>query len=88
MTSRIIKLLLVKLTIMSLILTWINSRVLVGSLVLMRRKGEAKRHHRVGATVATEQKRQNGGAGLMVRGRYAMPAVYVRFYAVLGIVKF
>ena len=88
MISRITKLLLVKLTIMSLILTLINSRVLVGSLVLMRRRGEAKRHHRVGATVAIELRPLNGGVGLMVRGRCATLAVYVRVYAVLGIVEF
>lgn len=88
MTSRITKLLLVKLTIMSLILTLINLRVLVGSLVLMRRKGEAKPHHQVGATVATELRRLSGGVGLMVRGRCAMLAVYVRVYAVLGVVEF
>ena len=88
MTSRIIKLLPVKLTIMSLTLTLINLRVLVGSLVLMQRRGEAKRHHRVGATVAIELRRRNGGVGLMVRGRCAMLAVYVRSFAVPGIVKF
>ena len=88
MTSRITKLLPVKLTIMSLTLTLISLRVLVGLLVLTRRRGEAKRHHRVGATVAIEPRRQNGGVGLMVRGRCAMLAVYVRIYAVLGIEKF
>ena len=88
MISRITNPLPVKLTIMSLILTLINLRVLVDSLVLMRRRGEAKRHHRVGATVAIELRRLNGGVGLMVRGRCAMLAVYVRFYAVLGIIEF
>ena len=88
MTSRITKLLPVKLTIMSLTLTLINSRVLVGSLVLMRKRGEVKRHHRVGATVAIEPRRRNGGVGLMVHERCAMLAVYVRNCAVLGTVNF
>ena len=87
MTSRITKPLLVKLTITSLTLTLINLRVLVGLLVLTRRRGEAKRHHRVGAIVAIELRRRNGGVALMVRGRCATLAVYVRVYIVFGVGK-
>ena len=80
MISRITKLLLVRLTTTNLPLTLISSKVLVGSLVPMLRRGGAKRHRRVGVTVAIELRRRNGGVGLMARGRYAMLAVYVCVY--------
>ena len=83
MTSRTTNLLLVKLTTMSLILTWISLKVLVGSLALMLKRGEAKRRRRVGATVAIELRRRNGGVDLMVRGRCAMLAVFVCVHLVI-----
>ncbi len=85
-TSRTIKLLLVKLTIMSPPLTLISSKALVGSLELMLRRGEAKRHRQVGATVATERRHQNGGVGLMVLGLCAMHVVYVGVQPVFWLV--
>ena len=80
MTSRITKLLLVKLTTMSPLLTLISLKGLVVSPVLMPRRGEVKRPRQVGATAAIELRPQNGDAGLMVRGRCAMHAVYVSFF--------
>ena len=78
MISKITKLLPVKLTITSPSLTLISLMALVGSLVLMPKRGEAGRHRRVGATAAIELRRRSGDVGLTVRGLYAMLAVYVR----------
>ena len=81
-TSRITKLLLVKLTTMTQTLTWTNSMVLAGSQVLTLRRGEEERHRRVGAIAAIEPKRLSGGVAPMVRERCATLVVYVCVYLV------
>ena len=78
MISRIIKLLLVKLTTTSPSLTLISSMALVASPVPMPKSGEAGRHPQVGATAAIELRRRSGDVGLMVQGLCAMLVVYVR----------
>ena len=50
-------------------------KVLVVSLVLMPRRGEAKWDRPIGATVAIELRHRNGGLALMVRSRYVTIAV-------------
>ena len=85
MTSRISKLLPMKPTTMNPTLTLISLKVLVNSMVLMLRRGEAERHRQVGATAVTELRRRSGDVGLMARGRCATLVVYVCIYLIYPI---